>query len=63
MEEKKFKTLSEAKKDHVLMVLQESDGNKTLAAKRLDITTKTMYNLLQEYGLHTTKKRDGSKEG
>lgn len=42
-------TLTEIEKQHILKVLQERKGNKTLAAEALGISLKTLYNKLKMY--------------
>lgn len=42
-------TLSEVEKKHILKVLHEKQGNKTLAAEALGISLKTLYNKLKVY--------------
>jgi two-component system NtrC family response regulator len=44
-------TLQDMEKRHIQNMLVATDGNKTLAAKRLGIGTATLYRKLKEYGL------------
>jgi DNA-binding NtrC family response regulator len=43
-------TLAEIEKQHILTVLEHSQGNRTRAAKQLDISIRTLRNKLNEYG-------------
>ena len=45
-------TLEELERSYILRVLDESEGNRTLAAKRLGIDRKTLYRKLVRYGMH-----------
>jgi len=45
-----FQTLSEIEKQHILMALEHCKGNRTHAAKMLDISIRTLRNKLNEYG-------------
>jgi DNA-binding NtrC family response regulator len=45
----KFQTLSEIEKRHILAALHRSKGNRTHAAKMLDISIRTLRNKLNEY--------------
>jgi DNA-binding NtrC family response regulator len=45
-------TLAEASKVLILKALERAGGNKTRAAKELDITARTIRNKLAEYGVH-----------
>ncbi len=47
-------TLAELEKHHILDVLQSCDGNRTQAAKLLDISIRTLRNKLHEYGGSST---------
>lgn len=47
-----FKTLDELEKEHILAALDLTQGNKRKAARLLDISTKTLYNRLEAYGIH-----------
>jgi DNA-binding NtrC family response regulator len=44
-------TLEDAEKKHVMDVLRQSGGNRTLAAERLGIQRRTIYKKLQRWGL------------
>jgi transcriptional regulator with PAS, ATPase and Fis domain len=44
-------TLAEAEKALIIRTLEETDNNKTEAARRLGVTAKTIYNKLKAYGL------------
>ncbi len=46
-------TLAEVEKWHILSVLEKSEGNRTKAAKLLDISIRTLRNKLNEYGYKT----------
>jgi len=45
-----FPTLAEIEKRHILAALERSKGNRTHAAKMLDISIRTLRNKLNEYG-------------
>ena len=45
----KFYTLAELEKQHILYAMERSQGNRTLAAKMLDISIRTLSNKLHEY--------------
>ncbi len=49
------KKLKEAEKNHILMVLSETGGNYSEAARTLGITRMTLYNKAREYGLSVKK--------
>jgi len=52
--------LREVEKQFVLRTLAAENNNKTRAADRLDISTKTLHNMLQRWGLlHKTASRSG----
>ena len=44
-------TLQEAEKQLVIRALQESQGNRTLAAKKIGISRRTLHRKLHEYHL------------
>lgn len=44
------KTIEEVEKELIYLTLKKVDGNKTLAAEMLGISTKTLYNRLNAYG-------------
>ena len=44
-------TLAEVEKQYILRVLQACEGNRTHAAKKLDISIRTLRNKLHEYGV------------
>jgi DNA-binding NtrC family response regulator len=46
-----FLTMSEMEKRHVLAALERSKGNRTQAAKMLDISIRTLRNKLHEYNM------------
>lgn len=46
-----FKTLDEVEKAHIIYALEVMKGNKSLTAKALGITLKTLYNKLHQYNL------------
>jgi two-component system, NtrC family, response regulator len=43
--------LVEAEKEHLVRVLNECNGNKIQAARRLRISRSTLYRKLEQYGL------------
>jgi len=43
--------LDEVEKNHIIEVLQKSNGNKLLTAQRLGIATTTLYRKLRQYGI------------
>ena len=49
--EGKDMTLAEAERRHILRVLDICKGNKTSAAKRLEISRLTLRNKLRQYGV------------
>jgi DNA-binding NtrC family response regulator len=49
--EKSEAILSKVEKKHILKVLNEKQGNKTLAAETLGISLKTLYNKLKVYNI------------
>jgi len=50
-----FCTLSQLEKRHILAALEQSKGNRTVAAKLLDISIRTLRNKLNEYSHGTAK--------
>ena len=42
--------LHDVEKDHILSTLRSSSGNRTVAAKQLGITARTLRNKLKDYG-------------
>jgi transposase len=46
-----MKTLNEVIKTHVILILDELNGNKVEAAKVLGVSTKTVYNILERFSL------------
>jgi transcriptional regulator with PAS, ATPase and Fis domain len=46
-----FIALSDVEKDHILKILEVSSGNRTLAAKQLGISVRTLRNKLKEYSI------------
>ncbi|MBW2334980.1 MAG: hypothetical protein JRF06_07805 [Deltaproteobacteria bacterium] len=44
-------SLKDTEKSLILKVLQETEGNKYQAAKRLDITRSTLYGKLRKHGI------------
>ena len=52
------KTIEDVTKNHILHVLEETDGNITRAAKILGIQRMTLYNKLKKYG-YSVNKIDG----
>jgi transcriptional regulator with PAS, ATPase and Fis domain len=48
-----FLTMSEMEKRHVLAALERSKGNRTQAAKMLDISIRTLRNKLHEYNMQS----------
>ncbi|MFH2201836.1 MAG: helix-turn-helix domain-containing protein [Elusimicrobiota bacterium] len=43
--------MAEAERIHILRVLADAEGNKTKAAKILEVDVKTLYNKLKKYGV------------
>jgi DNA-binding NtrC family response regulator len=52
----KFLTLSELEKQHILVAMERSQGNRTVAAKMLDISIRTLRNKLHEYNYKGAEK-------
>ena len=48
------KTLEELEREHILRVLNQSDGNRERAAAILGISSRTLYRKLREYESHTS---------
>ena len=46
-------TLAEVERRHLLKMLQQNQGNKMKTARMLGITTKTLYNKLEAYGMRS----------
>lgn len=46
-----MKTLAEAEKEYILSILEEKRGNRTQAARALDIGLRTLQRKLQQYGV------------
>jgi two-component system response regulator HydG len=46
------RSLQQVEKDHILAVLEQYQGNRTRAAKQLEIGPATLYRKLKTYGLH-----------
>lgn len=55
-------TLSEVERRHILAMLAECGGNKTAAARRLGVSTKTLYNKFEAWGMETSPSPDGEIE-
>jgi DNA-binding NtrC family response regulator len=51
-EDNNFKTLQEVEKEHILLALELSNGNKTKAANLLGVSIKTIYNKINTYNLN-----------
>jgi DNA-binding NtrC family response regulator len=47
-------TLEDVEREYILKVLEETGGNQTRAAERLDIDRVTLYNKLKKYGWKKT---------
>jgi DNA-binding NtrC family response regulator len=45
------RTVQEAEKQLIIQALKETDGNRTLAAKRIGVSRRTLHRKLHEYGL------------
>jgi DNA-binding NtrC family response regulator len=50
-----FPTLAEIEKQHILAALHQCNGNRTHAAKLLDVSIRTLRNKLHEYNGSATK--------
>jgi DNA-binding NtrC family response regulator len=59
----KLVTLHDLEKQHILRVLEACDGNRTQAAKHLDISIRTLRNKLHEYEGTTPGSDGGEAEG
>jgi two-component system, NtrC family, response regulator AtoC len=57
-----FLTMSEMEKLHVLAALERSKGNRTQAAKMLDISIRTLRNKLHEYNVQSQGEADDVEE-
>jgi DNA-binding NtrC family response regulator len=57
-----FLTMSEMEKRHVLAALERSKGNRTQAAKMLDISIRTLRNKLHEYNVQSQGEADDIDE-
>ena len=53
-----FPSLAELEKQHILAALRECNGNRTHAAKMLDISIRTLRNKLNEYNGATKPEAD-----
>src|SRR5258708_2126278 len=58
-----FCTLSQLEKRHILAALEKSKGNRTHAAKLLDISIRTLRNKLNEYSHHVHGKAAAAHKG
>lgn len=56
------KTLDEVEKDVILHALKYCEGNRTKVSSMLGITTKTLYNKLERWGMNE-KSSDETKAG
>jgi len=54
--ERAHRTLEDAERAHILSVLEECDGNQTMAAEILNIDRVTLHNKLKKYGWKKTEK-------
>ncbi len=50
-EEKEILTLMECEKHHIINTLKKVEGNKTIAAKKLNINRQTLYNKIKQYNI------------
>jgi DNA-binding NtrC family response regulator len=57
-----FLTMAEMEKRHVLAALERSKGNRTQAAKMLDISIRTLRNKLHEYNVQSQGEADDVEE-
>lgn len=44
------RTIDEVVKEHTLRVLDQNDGNRTITARMLNVSLKTLYNWLHQWG-------------
>ena len=56
-------TLEETVRDYVLRVLAESGGNKTAAARALDVPRRTLYRMLERYEEESARGKSRRKRG
>lgn len=49
-------SIEEAMKSSLIAALEESNGNRRMAAKRLKISLRTVYNMIKRYGLEETSR-------
>ena len=47
----RYAAVHEAEKQLIIRALKETNGNRTLAAKKLGLSRRTLYRKLAEYGL------------
>ncbi len=47
------RTLAEMERQHIIAVLEDCQGNKTQAAKRLGVSVKTLYNKFEAWGIES----------
>ncbi|MGE5177385.1 MAG: sigma-54-dependent transcriptional regulator [Hyphomicrobiales bacterium] len=55
--------LEDVVREHVLRVLEEVGGNKTEAAKVLDVPRRTLYRMLERFGVEPKRRRVASRSG
>jgi two-component system response regulator HydG len=56
-------TLEETVRDYVLRILAESGGNKTAAARALDVPRRTLYRMLERYAAESKRGKPRPKRG
>ena len=56
-------TLEETVRDYVLRVLAESGGNKTAAARALDVPRRTLYRMLERYAAESKRGKPRARRG